>query len=423
MTYYLATTNQQQNPASNNNNNDNGYYHSRSAITRNQTNIEILRSIKNGDFSNAKNYSAFGGLRRLIGSQSEQQTLLQFLSRDEIKALLANTSSGYYTPDFLIDYLFKIVQQLGFTHGDILEPSCGRGAFFERMPKDMRENSNITGVEIEPLSAKIAQNFYSDILVLNSGFQDFNQANFDLVIGNPPFASFGVDDKNHQDLKNQGVHHYFVAKSLRLLKEGGLLAMVLPCYVLDNYKNHARNEMMKEADLLCAYRLPDSLFDDAKVTVDLVIFRKRDLKQKNNNDQQLSNLPTWFHSKKIKFDNGIETFMSEYFINHPEHVIGDIQSYSKWMPSQNRNRTGLKCVGNLDLVNAKLPSLINHLKPIVSNADNQKVKTKKDDTKVISITRGSSDSKINQAFSDLMVMLKNVESQLQSIQQVVDCFE
>ena len=101
-------------------------------------------------------------------------------------------------------------------------PACGSGAFFERMPKDMREHSQITGIEIEPVSHRLAQKLYPDIRMIHQGFQWFQEQDFDLVIGNPPYASFSVFDQSHLDLCEAMIHHYFVAKSVRLLKPGGL---------------------------------------------------------------------------------------------------------------------------------------------------------------------------------------------------------
>jgi type I restriction-modification system DNA methylase subunit len=241
---------------------------------RTQNNIDILRQFKNGDLSTISHYSGFGGLRKTLAQEETQKKLAEFLSPREIEGLVKSTSTGYFTPPFLIDFIYQLVQKLGFKHGKILEPACGHGAFFERMPKAMRDKSTITGVELEKMSAAIAKALYPDIEIIHKGFHHFHEGEFDLIIGNPPYASFTVFDQEHADLSDEMIHHYFVAKSVRLLKEGGLLAMVVPCYILDNPKRHLRHQIAEIADLVAAYRMPCDLFTDAKVTVDVVIFQR-----------------------------------------------------------------------------------------------------------------------------------------------------
>ena len=342
---YKLVNNSKSNPASSN--------------TREAQNLAILQAIKQGDFSQAKKYSGFGGLRRFIGSQNAQQELLKFLSPDEVKSLSVNTSTGYYTPDIIVDYLYQIISKLGFRAGRILENSCGSGVFFERMPHPMRQNSEIIGVEIEPLSASIAQHFYPDVTVHTCGFQDFNQDAFDLIIGNPPYASMAVIDKNHLDLKDQALHHYFVAKSVRLLKPNGLAAFILPTYVLDNLHKHARNEIAQVADLVCAYRLPENLFQNAKVTVDLVVFKRKGDDSLFTNTSILKS--RWQYVSKIELDSGQQFYLSQYYIDNPKHIIGELSFYEMWLQNANRMRSGLCCKGDLNLVKQKLPKLIDKL--------------------------------------------------------------
>ncbi len=180
-------------------------------------NIELLRQFKNGNLTSIKQYSGFGGLRKAFKEKTIVSNLLTFLSTDEIDRLKKSTSTGYFTPTILINFIYQVLQNLGFKHGKILEPACGHGAFLEHMPKAMRKNSQITGIELEPLSASIAKALYPDIKIFNKGFHHFHDNEFDLIIGNPPYASFTVFDKEHPDLCNEMIHHYFVAKSIRLL--------------------------------------------------------------------------------------------------------------------------------------------------------------------------------------------------------------
>ncbi len=162
-------------------------------------------------------------------------------------------------------------------------------------------------------------------------------------------------DAKHIDLKDQAIHHYFVAKCARLLNDNGLLAMVLPCYVLDNWKNHARNEMAEHVELVTAYRLPDTLFTGARVTVDIAVFRK----VKNPSKK-------WVEAKIIELANKRRFFMSGYFVQNPDHIIGKLDSYSVYLHTEKRERTGLKCVGSMREVIERLPALILKLKPAKS---------------------------------------------------------
>ena len=222
------------------------------------------------------------------------------------------------------------------------------------MPEAIRDNSEITAIEPEPISAQICAHEHPDIKVINGGFEDYHGSGFDLIVGNPPYGSQVVCDSHHMDLKGQSIHHYFIAKAVRLLNNNGLCAMVVPAYVMDNIKNHARHYIAEHAELVCAYRLPDSLFADAKVTVDIIILRKTD-----NPDT------SWTESVPIALDDGQRFHLSHYFANCPEHIIGQLDSYKVWMAKENRERRGLKCTGSIADVNAKLPVLINKLDRII----------------------------------------------------------
>jgi len=261
---------------------------------------------------------------------------------------MKSTRTGYFTPPLLIDFIYALVQKLGFSYGKILEPACGHGAFLARMPQAMRAHSSVTGIELEKLSAMMAKALYPDMQIRCQGFHRFQESDFDLIIGNPPYAPFSVFDEHHSDLSDAMIHHYFVAKSVRLLKEGGLLAMVVPCYVLDNPTRHLRHKMAEVAELVAAYRMPCDLFADAKVTVDVVIFRRT---AHPAND--------WTESIFINLADQARVSMTRYFVDHPEHVIGTLSSYQ--MPSlfEEGSYTSLKCVGSIAAVEQRLPELIN----------------------------------------------------------------
>jgi SAM-dependent methyltransferase len=324
------------------------------ASPRFDANMQVLRNVLAGNFDNASNFTGMGGLRTCLQVPEVRQELLSLTGQDGLAKLIDSTTSGYFTPPEVIRYVYSILDQLGFKGGRILEPSCGTGSFLSHMPEAVRANSHITGIELEPVSAKIAQHIHSDVEIINSGFEHYQVQGFDAVIGNPPYGSQLVYDAQHIDLKGQSIHHYFVAKAVRLLNDGGLLAMVVPSYLLDNLKNHARHYIAECAELLCAYRLPDSLFDNAKVTVDLIV-----LQRKANPDK------SWVEALPIQLDNGKRFYLSGYFVKHPDHIIGTLDSYSTWMVKENRERTGLKCTGTMQEIDSKLPELIKQLPPVI----------------------------------------------------------
>lgn len=320
-------------------------------------NIEVLRQFKEGNLTSLKQYSGFGGLRKAFKDEAIVNSLSTFLSADEIDRLKKSTSTGYFTPKLIVDFIYALIQKLGFTHGKFLEPACGAGAFFEHMPKSMRKNSQITGIELEPLSASIAKALYPDIEILNKGFQHFHDNEFELIIGNPPYASFTVFDKEHPDLCDEMIHHYFVAKSVRLLKENGLLAMVVPCYILDNPKRHLRKQISEVAELVAAYRLPENLFDDAKVTVDVVIFQR-----KSNPDT------AWSKTHLTNLSDKKTACLSDYFAKHSKHILGELSTYEAYSFFEDRPRKGLKCVANIEAVQTRLPQLVDELQPLIQNS-------------------------------------------------------
>jgi hypothetical protein len=140
---------------------------------------------------------------------------------------------------------------------------------------------------------------------------------------------------------------------MRLLHDGGLCVMVVPCYCLDSSSSHARDIIAKEAELVCSYRLPDSLFSDAKVTVDIVVFQR---KQKPVN-QYLS-------LTQIELNCGYKDVISDYYVAHQDHILGELEKYEMYLSKEKRTRQGLKVVGTIQEVDKRLPELIAQLKPV-----------------------------------------------------------
>lgn len=285
-------------------------------VDRVEKNLEVLKMLKSRHISSTEldNYSGWGGLREAVYTPDIYWKLAKILTEEEIKSIKQTFKSGYYTPKYLVDFIYQVILNLGFRPKYILEPSAGNGVFIERMPSDLRKNAEITAIEIDRVAFLLMKKTFGDIELHNIGFEFFQpEKRFDLVVGNPPFGQFYVEDQQYSDISEYSISHYFIAKSMRLLKENGVLAMILPRYFLDNQKKHVRQIIANEGgSLLLAYRLPDHLFSDAKVTVDVVFLKK------------VSGNKDWLFSKKLSHE-GSFAYMNQYFLNHPTHVLGEIK--------------------------------------------------------------------------------------------------
>lgn len=298
-----------------------------------KNNLAAIRDFKGGDVSAARRYTGWGGLREAIYTKSVFVTLKKELglSDEEILNIKRTLRSAYFTPSFMVKGLWQLVEVFSDAPINcILEPSVGTGAFLRSMPKSLADTALIDAVELDPLTARMCQAGFPRANVLAQGFETFSgrEGGYDLVIGNPPFGKQKLVDSKHEDLGEFCIHHYFVAKSFRLLKVGGLLAMVLPSFFLDNKTKHVRDIVAREGGkLMAAFRLPSDCFDDAKVTVDLVVIKKFDSPQDNS---------SW--GKSVRWSLGDKAdFMNPYFANHPECVLGKLAIVPMY------NRFGIEC--------------------------------------------------------------------------------
>lgn len=288
-----------------------------------------------------KEYKGFGGVRNQFYNKCLYGRLMDAIRANvgveqQIKVLNSlkqSVSSAYYTPPPVIKFMYYYLTGIcNFEGGDILEPACGSGEFFEHMPEELITNSKVTGIEYDLLTAKLAQKIHPHVKVINDGLQfvDFNQK-YDLIIGNPPFSGEKIEDLKEPDISGYSIHHYFIAKCIRLLKDDGILAFVMPSYFMDLPRANTRHIVNKEAVILNVFRLPEDLFDHATVTVDVVFLRKV--------GKRLHDI-----EKVSTFKQGDKKDMvNNYWLKNPMHILGELQlkwvnAYSRYVPACVNNR-------------------------------------------------------------------------------------
>ena len=241
------------------------------------------------------------------------------LSPDEYESARASTLTAFYTPPVVISSIYKAMEQMGFREGNILEPSCGIGNFIGMLPQSMQD-SKIYGVEIDKISAGIAQQLYQKTSIAALAFEEANipDSFFDAVIGNVPFGDIRVNDRRYNK-HNFLIHDYFFAKSLDKLRPGGVMALITSKGTMDKENPAVRKYIAQRADLLGAIRLPNNTFKGnagTEVVSDILILQKR--------DRLIDLEPEWVHLNTD--ENGVK--MNAYFVDHPEMVLGEWKTVS-----------------------------------------------------------------------------------------------
>jgi len=269
-------------------------------------------------------YVGWGGIpeafdERAGSWQTEFGMLKNILTPEEYASARESTLTAFYTPPTVINAVYKVMKQLGFREGNILEPSCGIGHFIGMLPEEMKE-SKIYGVELDTISAGIAQQLYQKTSIAAQGFEETNLPDsfFDAVVGNVPFGDFKVPDKRYDKHKFL-VHDYFFAKSLDKLRPGGIMALVTSKGTMDKENSSVRKYIAQRADLLGAIRLPNNTFKGnagTEVVSDILILQKR--------DRIIDIEPEWVQLDTT--EDGIK--MNRYFVQHPEMVLGEMKMVS-----------------------------------------------------------------------------------------------
>lgn len=269
-------------------------------------------------------YVGWGGIpeafdERAGSWQSEYTMLKNILTPEEYAAARESTLTAFYTPSEIITAIYKAMEQMGFKEGNLLEPSCGIGNFIGMLPKSM-ENAKVYGVELDTVSAGIAQQLYQKSSIAAQGFEEVNVPDsfFDGVIGNVPFGDFKVSDKRY-DKNNFLIHDYFFAKSLDKLRPGGVMALVTSKGTMDKDNLSVRKYIAQRAELLGAIRLPNDTFKGnagTEVVSDILFLQKR--------DRLIDIEPDWVYLDTD--ENGIK--MNSYFVQHPAMILGEMKMVS-----------------------------------------------------------------------------------------------
>ena len=269
-------------------------------------------------------YVGWGGLADAFDESksnwsAEYQQLKELLSPEEYRMARESTLNAHYTSPVIICQMYETLEKMGFSKGNVLEPSMGIGNFFGMMPDSMKE-SRLYGVELDSITGRIARQLYPQADVQIKGFEKTDYPNdfFDVAIGNVPFGQYKVADKQY-DKNNFLIHDYFFAKTLDKVRSGGVVAFITSKGTMDKASPEVRRYLAQRADLLGAVRLPNTAFKanaGTEVTSDILFFQKR--------DRMVEREPDWVHLGEDA--DGIA--MNAYFAQHPEQIVGKMEMVS-----------------------------------------------------------------------------------------------
>lgn len=301
-----------------------------SSLERFQRNLDAIRLLKTIEAAKRTatpeeqsvlvQYVGWGGLADFFDEKNARYGELKNLLTDtEYAAARESTLTAFYTPPVVIRSIYTALEQLGFTQGNILEPSCGIGNFLGMLPEGM-SGSRLYGVELDDLSGRIARQLYQRSSIAIQGYEKtaFSDNFFDAAIGNVPFGQFKVSDRRYDRL-NFPIHEYFIAKTLDKVRPGGVIAFVTSSFTMDKRTANVRKYIAQRTELLGAIRLPNNTFKAAagtEVVSDILFLQKR--------DRMVDIEPEWVHLATN--DDGIQ--MNSYFIDNPDMVLGEMKMVS-----------------------------------------------------------------------------------------------
>lgn len=298
--------------------------------TRFRHNVEAIKTLQLIESENRvatskeqkilSDYTGWGGLQNAFDDnlpnwQNEYTELKDLLSNSEYESARSSVLDAYYTDNTVIDSIYKILDNLNFTGGDILEPACGTGRFFGRMPNSLSKKSHLYGVEKDSLSGRIATQLYPNANISVTGYENtrFQNDSIDVAISNIPFGDFSVNDRAYNNLHLK-IHDYFFAKTLDKVREGGLVVFVTSTGTLDKSNSLFRQYLSERADLLGAIRLPNTAFKSVgtKTATDIIVLQK--------NTQLNKEKANWIDLSETS--DGLP--INNYFTEHPDMVLGNV---------------------------------------------------------------------------------------------------
>lgn len=276
------------------------------------------------------------------GWEQEAQMVHDAMTKEEWENVRDSTDTAFYTPYSVTTAMWNLAKQLGLKHGNILEPSMGVGGFFATMPKEIFENSTLTGIEIEPTSGEIAKNLYPSAHVFVQGYEDFVKPNnsYDFIVSNVPYANISMADteeaKRFSNPKSILIHDFFFLRGINQLRPGGVMMALTSTGTMDKQDSQVRIALAQKAELVGAIRLPNKTFKESggtDVSCDLLVFRKR--------ETPISYLEAtkepWINTTIIEESKAGKTVkVNEYFANNEQNVIGTAEvGVGKFGPTLN----------------------------------------------------------------------------------------
>lgn len=335
-----------------------------SYLTKLKNNIEALKVLKTikGLATKAQKhvlslFVGFGGFSNVFKEDTEEAAeLYELLEDDEYESLRKSTTTAFYTPKAVIDAMYEAVKTMGFKGGKILEPSCGSGKFIGCIPDDM--DCEVTAVELDNVTSRVAQALYPRANVINKGFEEVKLPTnyFDLAISNVPFGDIKVFDEEYKEICKKGfsIHEYFLAKMIDKVHDNGIVAVLLSTYFMDSVNSVKRKYIADRAELLTAFRLPKDVFGETKVACDMLFFKKRETVIDSDEkwvrtstvgkgvdeveEFSFHDLYHFYNTTGLQFDfQRYGKFnINNYFIQNPEFVMGKIHfhtnTYGKYVP-------------------------------------------------------------------------------------------
>ncbi len=292
------------------------------AALRTLARITETTSVTDEDKKILSEYSGWGGLSAAFDENNsswhnEYIALKEMLSDDEYQSARSSVLNAHYTGAQIIRGVYQLLSEMGFSGGNILEPSMGTGHFFGLMPESIAERSTLTGVELDSISGRISQILYPSADITIGGFEETNKSNYyDLAVGNVPFGQYGVNDPKFNSL-NLNIHNYFFVKALDEVRPGGLVCFLTSRYTMDSKNSKVRKYLAERADLVTAIRFPEDAFHDTantEVISDLLVFKKKD------RPMVLNSFPDWVDLGLTADEIPINT----YFLDNPDHVFGTL---------------------------------------------------------------------------------------------------